>query len=91
MRSTPAPVQIELPSPNAVRPLNPRTGPTFKLRQAAPEKTLPTPREWWRDEARRTRTDWSSLLRQRIRVLNWVRAGRPPLSKWHAETPKGER
>jgi hypothetical protein len=39
-------------------------------------------RGWWRIEARRTRTDWSSILRQRIRVLWWVRAGRPPLSEW---------
>jgi len=42
----------------------------------------PRDREWWRQEAIRTKTDWSSLLRQRIRVLAWVRAGRPPLSKW---------
>jgi hypothetical protein len=42
-------------------------------------------RAWWRQEAVRTRTDWSSLLRQRIRVLWWIRAGRPPLSKWAAE------
>jgi hypothetical protein len=34
-------------------------------------------REWWRAEARRCGTDWSTLLRQRIRVLAWVRAGRP--------------
>lgn len=46
-------------------------------------------REWWRAEATRTRTDWSSLLRQRIRVLYWVRAGRPPLSKWHADMTSG--
>jgi hypothetical protein len=39
-------------------------------------------REWWRAEARRCRTDWSSLLRQRIRALAWVRAGMPPLSQW---------
>jgi hypothetical protein len=39
-------------------------------------------REWWRAEAVRTRTDWSSLLRQRIRVLAWVYAGRPPLAQW---------
>jgi hypothetical protein len=39
-------------------------------------------REWWRAEAIRTRTDWSSILRQRIRVLAWVRAGRPPLAQW---------
>ena len=44
---------------------------------------LPRDREWWRVEARRTRTDWSSLLRQRIRVLAWAKAGRPPLAKWH--------
>jgi hypothetical protein len=46
----------------------------------------PQDREWWRREAIRTSTDWSSLLRQRIRVLWWVKAGRPPLSTWHAET-----
>ena len=45
----------------------------------------PHDRAWWRAEAIRTKTDWSSLLRQRIRVLAWVRAGRPPLSKWHAD------
>ena len=42
-------------------------------------------RTWWWEEAVRTRTDWSSLLRQRIKVLWWVKAGRPPLSKWIAE------
>jgi hypothetical protein len=42
-------------------------------------------RAWWRTEAIRTKTDWSSILRQRIRVLAWIRAGRPPLSKWHAD------
>jgi hypothetical protein len=40
-------------------------------------------RAWWRLEAVRTHTDWSSLLRQRIRVRAWVRAGRPRLSQWH--------
>jgi hypothetical protein len=49
---------------------------TFTL---ASMSTLPD-----REEARRCRTDWSSLLRQRIRVLAWVRAGRP-LSKWRAD------
>jgi hypothetical protein len=39
-------------------------------------------RAWWRAEAVRTNTDWSSLLRQRIRVLHWDRAGRPPLTQW---------
>ncbi len=39
-------------------------------------------RDWWRAEARQTKTDLSSLLRQRLRVLAWVRAGRPPLSTW---------
>jgi hypothetical protein len=49
----------------------------------APETAAaPHGREWWRVEARRCGTDWSSLLRQRIRVLDWVRAGRPPLSEW---------
>ena len=33
--------------------------------------------------ARRCRPDWSSLLCQRIRVLAWVHAGRPPLGQWH--------
>jgi hypothetical protein len=42
-------------------------------------------RPWWRAEAIRTKTDWSSILRQRIRVLAWIRAGRPPLSKWYAD------
>jgi hypothetical protein len=45
----------------------------------------PRDREWWRQEAIRTRTDWSSLLRQRIRVKAWIKAGRPPLAKWMAE------
>jgi hypothetical protein len=48
-------------------------------------------RAWWRAEARRTKTDWSSILRQRIRVLAWVRAGRPPLSNWHADMMSGDR
>lgn len=39
-------------------------------------------REQWREKARRERTDWSSLLRQRIKVWGWVRAGRPELRKW---------
>lgn len=38
-------------------------------------------REWWREQAKATGTDWSSLLRQRVRVLGWVRAGRPLLSE----------
>jgi hypothetical protein len=41
-------------------------------------------RDWWRQEAIRTQVDWSSLLRQRIKVLAWVRAGRPPLAQWIA-------
>ena len=48
-------------------------------------------REWWRAEAIRTKTDWSSVLRQRIRVLAWVRAGRPPLSKWRADMMSEDR
>ena len=51
----------------------------------------PRDHEWWRAEAIRTKTDWSSLLRQRIRVLAWVRAGTPPLSKWHADMMSGGR
>jgi len=39
-------------------------------------------RGWWRQDSIRCRTDWSSILRQRIRVLAWVRAGRPPLAQW---------
>lgn len=39
-------------------------------------------REWWKVEAVRTNTDWSSIHRQRIRVLGWVRAGRPPLAEY---------
>jgi hypothetical protein len=41
-------------------------------------------REWWRVEARRARTDWSSLLRQRVKALGWARAGRPDLKAWLA-------
>jgi hypothetical protein len=33
--------------------------------------------DWWRQEALRTRTDWLSLAGQRLRVLQWVRDGRP--------------
>jgi hypothetical protein len=39
-------------------------------------------RGWWRAEAVRCGTDWSSLLRQRLRVLRWIRCGRPPLAEW---------
>jgi hypothetical protein len=39
-------------------------------------------REWWRGESRRIGTDWSTLVRQRIRVLWWVRAGRLRFSEW---------
>jgi hypothetical protein len=39
-------------------------------------------REWWREEAKRTQTDWSSLLRQRIKAMWWVRLGRPPLREF---------
>jgi hypothetical protein len=40
-------------------------------------------REWWREEAKRTKTDWSSLLRQRILFLWWVREGRQePRAEW---------
>ena len=48
-------------------------------------------RAWWRGEARRSRTDWSSLLRQRIKVLAWVRAGRPPLAQWNRSMPEAVR
>ena len=58
---------------------------------SAPLLQPPRDREWWRAEAIRTETDWSSLLRQRIRVLAWVRAGRPPLSKWHADMMSEDR
>jgi hypothetical protein len=51
---------------------------------ARPQPEPARDRECWRAEAILSRTDWSSILRQRIRVLAWVRAGRPPLSKWHA-------
>jgi hypothetical protein len=47
-------------------------------------------REWWRAEAIRTKTDWSSILRQRIRVLAWIRAGRPPLGQWLRSTQSGD-
>lgn len=39
-------------------------------------------REWWRKESAITGTDWSSLLRQRVRALWWHRAGCPPVSEW---------
>lgn len=39
-------------------------------------------RVWWIGEAKRARTDWSSLLRQRLRVRQWVRDGRPPIGQW---------
>jgi hypothetical protein len=42
-------------------------------------------RAWWRAEAVRTRTDMSSLLRQRLRVRAWIRAGRPPMAQWQRE------
>jgi hypothetical protein len=45
----------------------------------------PRNRDWWKLEALRTRTDWFSLMRQRMRVLAWLEAGRPPLSKWIAQ------
>ena len=51
--------------------------------------TVHRDRAWWRGEARRSRTDWSSLLRQRIKVLAWVRAGRPPLGQWHGSISEG--
>jgi hypothetical protein len=44
--------------------------------------SAPRDRAWWRIESQRGRTDMSSLLRQRIKVLNWVKASRPPLAKW---------
>jgi hypothetical protein len=40
----------------------------------------PPSRTWWRIEAQRLHTDWSSLLRQRIRVLWWIRAA---ARRWH--------
>jgi hypothetical protein len=46
----------------------------------------PRDREWWRVEARRRGTDWSSLLRQRIRVRWWIKAGRPPFGEWMRST-----
>jgi hypothetical protein len=42
-------------------------------------------RAFWHEEARRRRTDMSSLLRQRIRARAWVNAGRPPIAAWHRE------
>jgi hypothetical protein len=42
----------------------------------------PRDRTWWQIEARRMKTDRSSLLRQRIKVLGWIRAGRPALKAW---------
>jgi len=57
------------------------------LRRAGAAMTSPAEvkiqsRAWWHVEAKRVGTDWSSLLRQRLRVLQWVRAGRPPLARW---------
>jgi hypothetical protein len=49
------------------------------------EQLEPRDRQWWRVEAKRVGTDWSSLLRQRLCVLAWVRAGRPPLAQWAKE------
>jgi hypothetical protein len=46
-------------------------------------------RQWWLAEAKRTRTDWSSLHRQRLRVLMWIRAGRPPLNDWNKFIHRG--
>jgi hypothetical protein len=51
----------------------------------APQLTPPHDRAWWRAEAVRTRTDMSSLLRQRIRVRAWVNAGRPPMAQWQRQ------
>lgn len=45
-------------------------------------------RAWWTAQAKRTRTDWSSLLRQRLRVLAWVRAGRPPWAQFMRQMHK---
>jgi hypothetical protein len=42
-------------------------------------------REWWRKHSQEIGTDWSTLLRQRLRVLWWVRAGRPPISDWQKD------
>jgi len=42
----------------------------------------PHDRAWWAAQARRDKTDWSSLLRQRLRVRQWVRDGRPPIGQW---------
>lgn len=39
-------------------------------------------RAWWRRESAIVGTDWSSLLRQRLRALWWHRAGCPPISGW---------
>jgi hypothetical protein len=67
---------------------------TYTTQRSRRNSLTPGPardRAWWRAEARRTKTDWSSILRQRIRVLAWVRAGRPPLSNWHADMMSGDR
>jgi len=46
---------------------------------------------WWREQAKRTKTDWSSLLRQRIRMVWWVRAGRPSLQVFSKVINKPDR
>lgn len=53
-----------------------------KLRAEWADQVGGRDREFWRREAKRTRTDWSSLLRQRIKMQWWVRLGRPPLSEY---------
>ena len=52
------------------------------IRRTEPLLPEPQSREWWLAEAKRTKTDWSALLRQRLRVLAWVRAGRPKWAEW---------
>jgi hypothetical protein len=48
-------------------------------------------RAWWLEEAKRRKTDWSSLLRQRLRVMQWVRDGRPPMAQWVKNEGDAER
>ena len=54
-----------------------------RLRQEFSVEIHGRDREWWRAEAKRTKTDWSSLLRQRLLFKWWINEGRPhPRAEW---------